>query len=109
MSASNNSQASKSPSNLNGHLTAVIILICVVIALVAAAVVVEPDTGEPDQTAQIATTVTPSPLGTPLPTEVGAVAPPSVNIDKVIILGGFLVLIVLLAVLREILLYKQKS
>jgi len=108
MSASNNSQASKSPSNLNGHLTAVIILICVVIALVAA-VVVEPDTGEPDQTAQIATTVTPSPLGTPLPTEVGAVAPPSVNIDKVIILGGFLVLIVLLAVLREILWYKQKS
>jgi hypothetical protein len=108
MSASNNSQASKSPSNLNGHLTAVIILICVVIALVAA-VVVEPDLGEPDQTAQIATTVTPSPLGTPLPTEVGAVAPPSVNIDKVIILGGFLVLIVLLAVLREILLYKQKS
>ncbi|HOC23459.1 MAG TPA: hypothetical protein PKH38_04145 [Anaerolineaceae bacterium] len=108
MSASNNSQASKSPSNLNGHLTAVIILICVVIALVAA-VVVEPDLGEPDQTAQIATTVTPSPLGTPLPTEVGAVAPPSVNIDKVIILGGFLVLIVLLAVLREILWYKQKS
>ena len=108
MSASNNSQASKSPSNLNGHLTAVIILICVVIALVAA-MVVEPDLGEPDQTAQIATTVTPSPLGTPLPTEVGAVAPPSVNIDKVIILGGFLVLIVLLAVLREILWYKQKS
>ena len=108
MSASNNSQASKSPSNLNGHLTAVIILICVVIALVAA-VVVEPDLGEPDQTAQIATTVTPSPLGTPLPTEVGAVAPPSVNINKVIILGGFLVLIVLLAVLREILWYKQKS
>jgi hypothetical protein len=108
MSASNNSQASKSPSNLNGHLTAVIILICVVIALVAA-VVVEPDLGEPDQTAQIATTVTPSPLGTPLQTEVGAAAPPSVNIDKVIILGGFLVLIVLLAVLREILLYKQKS
>jgi len=108
MSASNNPQASKSPSNLNGHLTAVIILICVVIALVAA-VVVEPDLGEPDQTAQIATTVTPSPLGTPLPTEVGAVAPPSVNIDKVIILGGFLVLIVLLAVLREILWYKQKS
>jgi len=108
MSASNNSQASKSPSNLNGHLTAVIILICVVIALVAA-VVVEPDLGEPDQTAQIATTVTPSPLGTPLPTEVGAVAPPSVNIDKVIIIGGFLVLIVLLAVLREILWYKQKS
>ena len=108
MSASNNSQASKSPSNLNGHLTAVIILICVVIALVAA-VVVEPDLGEPDQAAQIATTVTPSPLGTPLPTEVGAVAPPSVNIDKVIILGGFLVLIVLLAVLREILWYKQKS
>ena len=108
MSASNDSQASKSPSNLNGHLTAVIILICVVIALVAA-VVVEPDLGEPDQTAQIATTVTPSPLGTPLPTEVGAAAPPSVNIDKVIILGGFLVLIVLLAVLREILWYKQKS
>lgn len=108
MSASNDSQASKSPSNLNGQLTAVIILICVVIALVAA-VVVEPDLGEPDQTAQIATTVTPSPLGTPLPTEVGAVAPPSVNIDKVIILGGFLVLIVLLAVLREILWYKQKS
>ena len=108
MSASNNSQASKSPSNLNGHLTAVIILICVVIAL-GAAVVVEPDTGEPDQTAQIATTVTPSPLGTPLPTEVGTAAPPSVNIDKVIILGGFLVLIVLLAVLREILWYKQKS
>ncbi|GAA5343770.1 MAG: hypothetical protein canaca05_12820 [Anaerolineaceae bacterium] len=108
MSASNNSQASKSASNLNGHLTAVIILICVVIALVAA-VVVEPDLGEPDQTAQIATTVTPSPLGTPLPTEVGAAAPPSVNIDKVIILGGFLVLIVLLAVLREILWYKQKS
>ena len=108
MSASNNSQASKSPSNLNGHLTAVIILICVVIALVAA-MVVEPDLGEPDQTAQIATTVTPSPLGTPLPTEVGAAAPPSVNIDKVIILGGFLVLVVLLAVLREILWYKQKS
>ena len=108
MSASNNSQASKSASNLNGHLTAVIILICVVIALVAA-VVVEPDLGEPDQTAQIATTVTPSPLGTPLPTEVGAVAPPSVNINKVIILGGFLVLIVLLAVLREILWYKKKS
>ena len=108
MSASNNSQASKSPSNLNGHLTAVIILICVVIALVAA-VVVEPDTGEPDQTAQIATTVTPSPLGTPLQTEVGAAAPPSVNIDKVIFLGGFLVLLVLLAVLREILWYKQKS
>mgnify|MGYP001023613770 FL=1 len=108
MSASNNSQASKSPSNLNGHLTAVIILICVVIALVAA-VVVEPDLGEPDQTAQIATTVTPSPLGTPLQTEVGAAAPPSVNIDKVILLGGFLVLVVLLAVLREILWYKQKS
>ena len=108
MSASNNSQASKSPSNLNGHLTAVIILICVVIALVAA-VVVEPDLCEPDQTAQIATTVTPSPLGTPLPTEVGAAAPPSVNIDKVIFLGGFLVLLVLLAVLREILWYKQKS
>lgn len=108
MSASNNPQASKSPSNLNGHLTAVIILICVVIALVAA-VVVEPDLGEPDQTAQIATTVTPSPLGTPLPTEVGAAAPPSVNIDKVIVIGGFLVLIVLLAVLREILWYKQKS
>jgi len=108
MSASNNSQASKSPSNLNGHLTAVIILICVVIALVAA-MVVEPDTGEPDQTAQIATTVTPSPLGTPLQTEVGAAAPPSVNIDKVILLGGFLVLVVLLAVLREILWYKQKS
>ena len=108
MSASNNSQASKSPSNLNGHLTAVIILICVVIALVAA-VVVEPDLGEPDQAAQIATNVTPSPLGTPLPTEVGAVAPPSVNINKVIILGGFLVLIVLLAVLREILWYKKKS
>ena len=108
MSASNNSQASKSASNLNGHLTAVIILICVVIALVAA-VVVEPDLGEPDQTAQIATTVTPSPLGTPLPTEVGAVAPPSVNIDKVIVIGGFLVLLVLLAVLREILWYKQKS
>ena len=108
MSASNNSQASKSPSNLNGHLTAVIILICVVIALVAA-MVVEPDLGEPDQTAQIATTVTPSPLGTPLPTEVGAAAPPSVNIDKVILLGGFLVLVVLLAVLREILWYKQKS
>lgn len=108
MSASNDSQASKSPSNLNGQLTAVIILICVVIALVAA-VVVEPDLGEPDQAAQIATTVTPSPLGTPLPTEVGAVAPPSVNINKVIILGGFLVLIVLLAVLREILWYKQKS
>jgi len=48
-------------------------------------------------------------LGTPQPTEVGAVAPPSVNIDKVIIMGGFLVLIVLLAVLREILWYKQKS
>ena len=102
MSASNNAQASNSPSNLNGHLTAVIILICVVIALVAA-MVVEPDLGEPDQTAQIATTVTPSPLGTPLQTEVGAAAPPSVNIDKVIILGGFLVLVVLLAVLREIL------
>ena len=108
MSASNNSQASKSASNLNGHLTAVIILICVVIAFVAA-VVVEPDLGEPDQTAQSATTVTPSPLGTPLPTEVGAAAPPSVNIDKVIVIGGFLVLIVLLAVLREILWYKQKS
>ena len=108
MSASINSQASKSPSNLNGQLTAVIILICVVIALVAA-VVVEPDLGEPDQTAQIATTVTPSPLGTPLQTEVGAAAPPSVNIDKVIVIGGFLVLIVLLAVLREILWYKQKS
>ena len=108
MSASNDSQASKSPSNLNGQLTAVIILICVVIALVAA-VVVEPDLGEPDQTAQIATTVTPSPLGTPLPTEVGAAAPPSVNIDKVIVIGGFLVLVVLLAVLREILWYKQKS
>ena len=108
MSASNNTQVPQSLSNLNGHLTAVIILICVVIALVAA-VVVEPDLGEPDQAAQIATTVTPSPLGTPLPTEVGAVAPPSVNIDKVIILGGFLVLIVLLAVLREILWYKQKS
>ena len=108
MSASNNSQASKSPSNLNGHLTAVIILICVVIALVAA-VVVEPDLGEPDQTAQIATTVKPSPLGTPLPSTVGAPAPPYVNLDNVIILGGFLVLIVLLAVLREILWYKQKS
>ena len=108
MSASNHTQAPQSLSNLNGHLTAVIIFICVVIALVAA-VVVEPDLGEPDQAAQIATTVTPSPLGTPLPTEVGAVAPPSVNIDKVIILGGFLVLIVLLAVLREILWYKQKS
>ena len=108
MSASNHTQASKSPSNLNGHLTAVIILICVVIALLAA-VVVEPELGETDQAAQIATTVTPSPLGTPLPTEVGAVAPPSVNINKVIILGGFLVLIVLLAVLREILWYKQKS
>ena len=108
MSASNNTQAPRSLSNLNGLLTALIILICVVIALVAA-VVVEPDLGEPDQAAQIATTVTPSPLGTPLPTEVGAAAPPSVNIDKVIILGGFLVLIVLLAVLREILWYKQKS
>ena len=108
MSASNAPQPSKSLSNLNGHLTAIIILICVVIALVFA-VVLEPDLGEPDQAAQIATTVTPSPLGTPLPTEVGAVAPPSVNIDKVIILGGFLVLIVLLAVLREILWYKQKS
>ncbi len=108
MSASNHTQAPQSLSNLNGHLTAVIILICVVIALVAA-VVVEPDLGGPDQAAQIATTVTPSPLGTPLPTEVGAVAPPSVNINKVIILGGFLVLIVLLAVLREILWYKQKS
>ncbi len=108
MSASNNSQAPKSPSNLNGHLTAVIILICVVIALVLA-VVLEPEFGGTDQTIQIATTVTPFPLGTPLPTEVGAVAPPSVNIDKVIIMGGFLVLIVLLAVLREILWYKQKS
>jgi hypothetical protein len=108
MSASNHTQVPQSLSNLNGHLTAVIILICVVIALVAA-VVVEPELGEPDQAAQIATAVTPSPLGTPLPTEVGAVAPPSVNINKVIILGGFLVLIVLLAVLREILWYKQKS
>lgn len=108
MSASNNTQASKSPSNLNGHLTAVIILICVVIALVLA-VVLEPEFGGTDQTAQIATTVTPSPLGTPLPTEVGAVAPPSVNIDKVIIVGGVLVLIVLLAILREILWSKQHS
>jgi hypothetical protein len=108
MSTSNNSQAPQLLSNLNGHLTAVIILICVVIALVAA-VVVEPELGGPDSAAQLATTVTPSPLSTPLPTEVGAVAPPSVNINKVIILGGFLVLIVLLAVLREILWYKQKS
>ena len=108
MSASNTPQPSKSLINLNGHLTAIIILICVVIALVAA-VVLEPDLAATDQTTQIATTATPSPLGTPMPTEVGAVAPPSVNIDKVIILGGFLVLIVLLAVLREILLYKQKS
>ena len=108
MSASNAPQPSKSLSNLNGHLTAIIILICVVIALVFA-VVLEPDLAATDQTTQIATTLTPSPLGTPLPTEVGAVAPPSVNIDKVIIMGGFLVLIVLLAVLREILWYKQKS
>ncbi len=108
MSASNTPQPSKSLTNPNGHLTAIIILICVVIALVFA-VVLEPDLAATDQTTQIATTATPSPLGTPLPTEVGAVAPPSVNIDKVIIMGGFLVLIVLLAVLREILWYKQKS
>ena len=108
MCASNTPQPSKSLSNLNGHLTAIIILIFVVLALVFV-VVLEPDLASTDQTTQIGTTATPSPLGTPLPTEVGAVAPPSVNIDKVIILGGFLVLIVLLAVLREVLWYKQKS
>jgi hypothetical protein len=108
MSESNNTQAPKSPSNLNGHLTAVIILICVAIALVLA-VVLEPEFGGTDQTTLIATTVTLLPLGTPQPTEVGAVTPPSVNIDKVIIVGGVLVLIVLLAILREILWSKQKS
>jgi hypothetical protein len=108
MSASNNPQPSRSSSNLTGQLTAIIILICVVIGLVLA-VVLEPEFGGTDQVTQIATTVTPFLLGTPSQTEVGAVTPPSVNIDKVIIVGGVLVLIVLLAIWREILWSKQHS
>jgi len=106
--APNNSEPSKSAFNLTGHLTAVVILICVVIALVVA-VVVEPEFNAQDQAAQTTPLLTPNSMDTPLPPEVEAATPPAVNIDKVIIMVGILVLIVLLAVLREILWYKQHS
>jgi len=96
-----------SPSNLTGNLTAILILIAVVVALVIAFVASPslPAPAEQTQTAAATQTV----LGTPLPTQPVAITPPAVNIDKIIITGGILVLIVLIAILREILWYKKGS
>jgi len=106
-------QKQRSPSNLSGYLTAIVILMIVVIALIIA-MVVGPDLGTMSQS-NLSSTTTPVPLsGTPEAGQVSAtpvsqIVPPVVNIDKIIIIGGVLVLIVLAAILREILWYQKRS
>jgi len=106
-------QKRHSPSNLSGYLTAIVILMVVVIALLIA-LVVGPDLGTIGQT-NLSSTTTPVPLsGTPeagqlSATPVSQIIPPVVNIDKIIIIGGILALIVLAAILREILWYRKHS
>ncbi len=82
----------------------VIVLGVLVISLLAVVVFVDPIKVQPDLTltATLAT-------GTPQPTPTAAELLPSpvVNIDGIAILGGVLVLIVLVAVYREILIHKR--
>lgn len=84
----------------------VIVLGVLVISLLAVVVFVDPIKVQPDLTltATLAT-------GTPQPTPTAAELLPSpvVNIDGIAILGGVLVLIVLVAVYREILIHKRDS
>lgn len=81
-----------------------VVLGLMVIGLLALVVFVDPVRIEPDLTltATLAT-------GTPQPTPTAAELLPSpvVNIDGIAILGGVLVLIVLVAVYREILIHKR--
>lgn len=88
----------------SGLSIALIVLGVLVISLLVVVVIVDPIKLQPDLTltATLAT-------GTPQPTPTAAELLPSpvVNIDGIAILGGVLVLIVLVAVYREILIHKR--
>ena len=88
----------------NGLSIALIVLGFLVISLLALVVFVEPIKIQPDLTLTATlTTGTPQPT----PTEAELLPSPVVNIDGIAILGGVLVLIVLVAVYREILIHKR--
>ncbi len=83
-----------------------IVLGLVVISLLALVVFVDPIKIQPDLTLT-ATLAAGTPQ--PAPTAAELLPSPVVNIDGIAILGGVLVLIVLVAVYREILIHKRKS
>lgn len=88
----------------NGLSIALIVLGILVISLLALVVFVEPIKIQPDLTLT-ATLATGTPQ--PTPTEAELLPSPVVNINGIAILGGVLVLIVLVAVYREILIHKR--
>lgn len=94
------------PGNKKNSTLSIIVIVLgvLVISLLAVVVFVDPIKVQPDLTltATLAT-------GTPQPTPTAAELLPSpvVNIDGIAILGGVLVLIVLVAVYREILIHKR--
>jgi len=88
----------------SGLSIALIVLGFLVISLLALVVFVEPIKIQPDLTLTATlTTGTPQPT----PTEAELLPSPVVNINGIAILGGVLVLIVLVAVYREILIHKR--
>lgn len=88
----------------NGLSIALIVLGILVIILLALVVFVDPVKIQPDLTLT-ATLATGTPQ--PTPTEAELLPSPVVNINGIAILGGVLVLIVLVAVYREILIHKR--
>lgn len=88
----------------NGLSIALIVLGILVISLLALVVFVDPVKIQPDLTLT-ATLATGTPQ--PTPTEAELLPSPVVNINGIAILGGVLVLIVLVAVYREILIHKR--
>lgn len=88
----------------NGLSIALIVLGILVIILLALVVFVDPIKIQPDLTLT-ATLATGTPQ--PTPTEAELLPSPVVNINGIAILGGVLVLIVLVAVYREILIHKR--
>ena len=88
----------------SGLSIALIVLGFLVISLLALVVFVDPIMIQPDLTLT-ATLATGTPQ--PTPTEAELLPSPVVNIDGIAILGGVLVLIVLVAVYREILIHKR--
>ncbi|MFZ3071546.1 MAG: hypothetical protein WA110_10555 [Anaerolineaceae bacterium] len=111
--SSTNSSRAKQNDQLTGNLYAVIILIVVVIALVVAVVYIPGEQPQPQATPMVtalSTGIKTTPSSAyPAATQIVAAEAPVVEIDAIIIMGGILVLITLLAVFREVLWFRRRA